>query len=79
MKLKIQKWGNSAAIRLPAVMLTQIGAAIGDSIEVDLEACKLAKSKYKLSELMAQCSKDAATPADMVSWDKTTHVGVELL
>jgi antitoxin ChpS len=79
MKLNIQKWGNSAAVRLPTMMLTQIGATIGDSIEVDPEAFKVAKPKYKLSELMAECNKDAAPPADMVSWNNMMPVGAEML
>jgi antitoxin ChpS len=79
LKLKIKKWGNSAAVRLPAMLLTQIGATIGDSIEIDPKTIKVAKPKYKLSELMAQCNKEAAPPANMVSWNNTTQVGVEIL
>ncbi|MGZ8261677.1 MAG: AbrB/MazE/SpoVT family DNA-binding domain-containing protein, partial [Methylotenera sp.] len=56
MKLKIQKWGNSAAIRLPATMLTQIGATIGDAVEIDPKAFHVAKPKYKLADLLAQCN-----------------------
>jgi len=54
MKLNIQKWGNSAAVRLPATMLTQIGATIGDAVEVDPAAFRVAKPKYKLADLMAE-------------------------
>lgn len=79
MKLNIQKWGNSAAVRLPTIMLTQIGANIGDSIEVDPETIKVAKPKYKLSDLIAQCNKDAAPPADLESWNNTMPVGMEIL
>lgn len=36
MKLAIQKWGNSAALRLPAALLAQLDVKIGDSFEVDI-------------------------------------------
>lgn len=78
MKLNIQKWGNSAAIRLPAAMLSQIGAAIGDAVEVEPEAFRVAKPKYKLANLLAQCNKNAPPPADMASWESMPPVGNEI-
>ncbi len=36
MKLTIQKWGNSAALRLPATLLAQLDVQIGDSFEADI-------------------------------------------
>lgn len=78
-KLNIQKWGNSAAIRLPASMLAQIGAVIGDAIEVDPTALKVAKPKYKLADLLEQCDKNAPPPADMAAWDAMKPVGNEVL
>jgi len=36
MELTIQKWGNSAAIRLPAPLLAQLGVQVGDLFEADL-------------------------------------------
>lgn len=79
MKLNIQKWGNSAAIRLPVAMLTQIGASIGDAVEVDPQAFRVAKPKYKLADLLAQCNKNAPAPAEMASWESMTSVGAEIL
>ena len=79
MKLNIQKWGNSAAIRLPASMLSQIGASIGDSIEVDPAMMKVAKPKYKLADLLAQCDKNAPPPADMAAWEAMAPVGREVI
>ncbi len=35
-KLDIVKWGNSAAIRLPATLLAQLGLQVGDSFEADV-------------------------------------------
>lgn len=79
MKLNIQKWGNSAAIRLPATMLTQIGASIGDAVEVDPKAFHVAKPKYKLADLLAQCDENVQAPLDMSSWEVSSPVGAEIL
>jgi antitoxin ChpS len=79
MKLNIQKWGNSAAIRLPATMMAQIGANIGDAVEVDPDAFRVAKPKYKLAELLAKCNKDAPAPADMAAWENSGPVGSEIV
>lgn len=69
MRLKIQKWGNSAAVRLPASILAQLGVKVGDSFEVDVSAqvatLRAAKPKYKLADLLAQCDKNAPPPAEM--------------
>lgn len=79
MKLNIQKWGNSAAIRLPATMLSQIGAGIGDAVEVDPAAFRVAKPKYKLDDLLAQCDKNASPLADMTVWESMRPTGAEML
>ncbi|OQA33413.1 MAG: antitoxin ChpS [Betaproteobacteria bacterium ADurb.Bin341] len=58
MKLNIQKWGNSAAVRLPVSMLAQLGVHIGDTFEVDLDkdavTLRVAKPKYRLADLLAE-------------------------
>lgn len=77
-KLNIQKWGNSAAIRLPASILAQLGASIGDAIEVDPATLKVAKPKYKLADLLAQCDKNAPPPEDLSAWDSSEPVGREV-
>ena len=33
MKLKVSKWANSAAVRLPAPVLAQLGAQVGDELD----------------------------------------------
>jgi antitoxin ChpS len=74
MKLNIQKWGNSAAIRLPAAMLAQIGAGIGDSVEIDPAAIRVAKPKYKLADLLAEMP-DGLPMVE--GWDTLQAVGKE--
>ncbi len=34
--LNIVQWGNSAALRLPAAMLAQLGMQVGDSFDADI-------------------------------------------
>lgn len=74
MKLNIQKWGNSAAIRIPTAMLTQIGATIGDAVEVDPAAFRVAKPKYKLVDLLAEMP-DGLPMVE--GWDMMTPIGKE--
>ena len=75
MKVRIKKWGNSAAIRLPAAFLAAIGAKIGDTIEITPGAVRCTKPAYKLADLLAQCDKNALPPADMTAWDAAPPVG----
>ena len=55
MKLKIQKWGKSAAVCLPTTMLKQLGVRAGDSFEVDVSGSvvtfRVTKPRYKLADL----------------------------
>ncbi len=79
MKLNIQKWGNSAAIRLPSAMLSEIGAGIGDTVEIDPKAFRVARPKYKLKDLVAQCNQNAPAPAEVEAWESASPVGKEIL
>ncbi len=83
MQIKIQQWGNSAAIRLPAAVLKQMRLGVGSTLSLDTagEALVLkpvrSKPKYTLEELMAQCELDAPEPADMADWNAMRPVGRE--
>ncbi|MEJ2768309.1 AbrB/MazE/SpoVT family DNA-binding domain-containing protein [Mycetohabitans sp. B46] len=74
MELKIQKWGNSAAIRLPSVLLKQINASVGSSLNADVRPDGVmlapARRKYSLNDLIAQCDTKAFFPDDMAAWNK---------
>lgn len=78
MKIKIQRWGNRAAIRIPAPILSQIGATNGDTVEVDPAAFKAGKPKFALAELLAQCNAEAITPGNMTVWETMAPVGIEV-
>ncbi len=41
MKLNITQWGNSAALRLPATLLAQLGVKVGGSFEAELAKDRL--------------------------------------
>ena len=79
MKLIIQKWGNEAAIKLPKSMLRQLGAKIGDSVELDVQAntviLRRVKPKYKLEDLLAQMP--GSFPM-VDGWDDMSPVGKEI-
>jgi len=51
MQVQIQKWGNSAAVRLPAPVLRDAGITLGQALELTVEDGKLIfapKKEYKL-------------------------------
>ncbi|TES62737.1 AbrB/MazE/SpoVT family DNA-binding domain-containing protein [Burkholderia cepacia] len=81
MELKIQKWGNSAAVRLPAVLLEQMNASVGGSLNADLRSdgvlLTLARPKYSVEELVAQCDAKAPFPGDLAVWNEVKPVGRE--
>ena len=81
MELSIQKWGNSAAVRLPTTLLSQLGVVLGDKLEADMRPEGLmlrpARKSYSLEELMAQCDLNAAPPAEVADWDSAKPSGHE--
>ncbi|MGV2292394.1 AbrB/MazE/SpoVT family DNA-binding domain-containing protein [Trinickia sp. YCB016] len=81
MELSIQKWGNSAAVRLPTALLDQLKVALGDKLAVDVRPegimLKPARHKYVLEDLVAQCDPKAPLPADLEAWGGVVPVGRE--
>ncbi len=41
MRLRVQKWGNSLALRIPAAFARQTGVGSGSEVELDLEGERL--------------------------------------
>ena len=82
MELAIQKWGNSAAVRLPSTLLSQLGVALGDKLSADMQpeglVLRPARKTYSLADLMAQCDLKAAPPVDAVAWESSKPVGHEV-
>ncbi|MGS0740781.1 AbrB/MazE/SpoVT family DNA-binding domain-containing protein [Glaciimonas sp. GG7] len=81
MELLIQKWGDSAAVCLPAELLSQLKVVPGDKLSVDIRPeGVLLKSKrpaYALADLIAQCDQSASVPDDVASWNRIRPVGRE--
>lgn len=82
MKLSIQKWGNSASVRLPVTLLEQIGAGVGSSLEVSVtkEGLLLKPERrphYKLTDLLAEMP--AGELPSVEGWDDMPSVGQETL
>jgi antitoxin ChpS len=83
MELKIQKWGNSAAVRLPVDLLRKYGLSDGDALEVEQGTTKfvlkpiLSKPKYSLQELLDQCDPNAPEPEELAAWHNMKPVGRE--
>jgi antitoxin ChpS len=81
MELSIQKWGNSAAVRLPTALLTQLKVVLGDKLSVEIrpEGVMLTPSRRAstLSELVAQCDMNAPMPADLDAWHDLHPIGRE--
>jgi antitoxin ChpS len=81
MELSIQKWGNSAAVRLPTELLGMLKVSLGDKLSVNVlpegVLLKAARPSYSLAELVAQCDTAAPEPADMAAWNNAKPVGRE--
>ena len=81
MQLSIQKWGNSAAIRLPTELLGMLKVSLGDKLSVDVRPegvmLKAKRPVYALADLVAQCDITAKEPADMAAWNNVKPVGRE--
>lgn len=81
MELSIQKWGNSAAVRLPTELLGMLKVVLGDKLAVDVRAdgvlLKAKRPTFALNDLVAQCDSAAPEPADMAAWGNAKPVGRE--
>lgn len=84
MRIKIQQWGNSAAIRLPSAALKQMGLISGDILSLDVSEQTMtltplrAKPHYRLEDLMAQCDVNAPEPEDLAAWKAMQPTGREV-
>jgi len=82
MKLKIQRWGNSAAIRLNKGLLNQLDVEIGMSLDAEVSAGVLhlepAEPAYTMDDLLVGCTRENMQLDDEDSqWLNAIHVGRE--
>lgn len=56
MRVEVQKWGNSAAVRVPAPALKDAGMQVGQSLELRVEAGRLIiePARESLEDLLAK-------------------------
>ena len=57
MRIRVQKWGNSLALRIPAAFARQTGVGSGSEVELELEGNQLIitptdAGPYSLAELL---------------------------
>lgn len=82
MELKIQHWGNSAALRLNQMLLKQMGSSIGETLSVEIKGRSLilkpVKSSVTMESLLANCTKDNMRLSDEDrEWLQDAPVGNE--
>ena len=63
MNLKVQKWGNSLALRIPKAVAKEVNVQQGSTIDLAVLDGKIVievvkKKKYCLSELLSRISED---------------------
>lgn len=56
MRVEVQKWGNSAALRIPAPALKDAGMQVGQSLDLRVEGGKLViePARESLEDLLAK-------------------------
>ena len=56
MKVRLTKWGNSLAIRIPKVLIAHLGLASGGHMDMSIEddSLVLSRSQQNLRELVEQ-------------------------
>lgn len=81
MELSVQKWGNSAAVRLPTELLGILKISLGDKLTVNVQTdgvlLKAKRPTYLLADLVSQCDPSAPEPVDLAAWNNAKPVGRE--
>ena len=81
MELLVQKWGKSAAVRLPSDLLSVLKVSLGDKLSVTVQPdgvlLNVARPSFSLADLVAQCDLTAPEPADMNAWASMECLGRE--
>ena len=83
MDVKIQRWGNSACVRIPAVALKEMRVDVGETLDMKVtgEALTLTppprRPRYKLSDLISRCDFNAPLTPDELRWEESQPVGTE--
>lgn len=83
MRIIIKKWGNSAGMVIPGVVMKELGLQPGQSMEASVQNNQLvltpvAKQRYTLDELLAQCDPNAPELDEKEIWGRDNPVGNEI-
>lgn len=78
---KIQKWGNSMGLRIPAPTLRSWGVSEGHTVELLVVGSTLVarptRKRYTLAELLAQCDLSQPLSPEEREWLDAKPVGLE--
>ena len=81
-EIVLRKFGNSTGAIIPAAILNGLGLKAGRTMYPNTTArgsiTLSGKRQYTLSDLIAQCDRKAAPPADMALWDAARPAGQEV-
>jgi antitoxin ChpS len=84
MHTNLRKVGGSVMLAVSPVFLKELQITCGSTVDVALKDGQLvvrpiAKSKYKLADLLAQCDPKAKMPSEDRQWLDSAPIGNEIL
>lgn len=82
MRITINRWGNSAGMVIPNIVMKELNLQPGQSVEAQVSNNQLILTpisrRYSLDELLAQCDMNAAELSEQDVWGKSTPAGDEI-
>ncbi|HDS9359422.1 TPA: AbrB/MazE/SpoVT family DNA-binding domain-containing protein [Enterobacter chengduensis] len=82
MRITIKKWGNSAGMVIPGVVMKALGLKPGQSMEAHVTNNQLVLTpvtkQYSLEELLAQCDMSAPEISEQEVWGSAKPAGDEV-
>ncbi|EJS8974044.1 type II toxin-antitoxin system antitoxin ChpS [Escherichia coli] len=82
MRITIKRWGNSASMVIPNIVMKELNLQPGQSVEAQVSNNQLILTpisrRYSLDELLAQCDMNAAELSEQDVWGKSTPAGDEI-
>jgi antitoxin ChpS len=85
MRGSVKKWGNSAAVRIPAAVLEAAGVSVEQDVDVRGESGRIIieplrkRPRYTLDELIAKCHSRKRVSREEREWLDAAPVGREAL
>ena len=82
MRITIKRWGTSAGMVIPNIVMKELNLQPGQSVEAQVSNNQLILTpisrRYSLDELLAQCDMNAAELSEQDVWGKSTPAGDEI-